>query len=144
MTRMLALGQWSAAALAKSRTMEALVEKRSDKSASNPLSLFFFSFMFHNSRGANVPSRVMPGLRGTPAGMRTMSDPSRASLRPDGVGSWPLTMLLVLMWLKSAATPAIDRSALWPLSSIVYPNCRSLEAAIGCSCSYVPGPPRMS
>lgn len=63
--------------------------------------------------------------------MRTISDPSRASLRPDGVGSWPLTTLLVLMWLKSAATPAIDRSVLWPLLQFS-PQLQSLEAAIGC------------
>ena len=37
--------------------------------------------------GENIPSRVMPGLRGTPAGIRTMSAPSKHSLSPDGVGS---------------------------------------------------------
>ena len=81
MTRTLALGEASAAALARSRTMEALVLKRS--------------------------SRVMPGLRGTPAGMRTISAPLRASFRPEpsGVGLWPETTLLVLMWPRSAATP---------------------------------------
>jgi hypothetical protein len=46
-----ALGQTSAQATAKSRTIEALILKRS--------------------------SRVMPGLRGTPAGMMTTSQPSR-------------------------------------------------------------------
>ncbi len=46
-----ALGQTSAQATAKSRTIEALMLKRS--------------------------SRVMPGLRGTPAGMMTTSQPSR-------------------------------------------------------------------
>lgn len=65
MMRMLASGACSAAALARSRTMEALVLKRS--------------------------SRVMPGLRGTPAGMTTMSAPLRASARPEGVASWPRT-----------------------------------------------------
>lgn len=54
-TRMLASGQESAQALAKSRTIEALVLKRS--------------------------SRVIPGLRGTPAGMRTISAPVKHSLR---------------------------------------------------------------
>lgn len=63
--------------------------------------------------------------------MRTISDPLRASLRPDGVGSWPLTTLLVLMWLKSAATPAVDRSVLWLLLQFS-PQLQSLEAAIGC------------
>jgi hypothetical protein len=92
---MLASGACSAAALARSRTMEALVLKRS--------------------------SRVMPGLRGTPAGMTTISAPLRASARPEGVASWPRTWacqllcviaqlarrtsLLVLMWPMSAATP---------------------------------------
>ena len=46
-----ALGQTAAAATAKSRTIEALMLKRS--------------------------SRVIPGLRGTPAGMMTTSQPSR-------------------------------------------------------------------
>ena len=54
MMRMLASGQVSAQAAARSRTMEAFVLKRS--------------------------SRVMPGLRGTPAGMRTISAPVRHSL----------------------------------------------------------------
>jgi hypothetical protein len=53
---MLALGEALAAALARSRTMDALVLKRS--------------------------SRVIPGLRGTPAGMRTISASLRASERP--------------------------------------------------------------
>jgi hypothetical protein len=34
----------------------------------------------------NLPSRVIPGLRGTPAGMTTISAPVRASLIPSGVG----------------------------------------------------------
>lgn len=38
-----------------------------------------------------LPSRVMPGLRGTPAGMRTISDPFKHSFNPDGVGSYPVT-----------------------------------------------------
>src|SRR6185369_16633184 len=79
MTRMLASGHDSAQALARSRTMEALVLKRS--------------------------SRVMPGLRGTPAGMRTTSEPLRAAARPEGLGSYPLTEDLVLTWEMSAATP---------------------------------------
>lgn len=37
--------------------------------------------------------------------MRTISEPLTASLRPEGVGSKPETVLLVLMWLRSAATP---------------------------------------
>lgn len=59
---------YSAQAEAKSRTMEALVLKRS--------------------------SRVMPGLRGTPAGMTTMSHPVRASLRPFSWGTWPVTYVV--------------------------------------------------
>lgn len=38
-------------------------------------------------------SRVMPGLRGTPAGMTTTSHPVRASLRPLLSGTWPVTYL---------------------------------------------------
>ena len=33
-----------------------------------------------------VPSRVMPGFLGTPAGIRTISEPVRASLRPFASG----------------------------------------------------------
>ena len=65
--------------MARSRTMEALVLKRSDEVVvSNEL---------RTEMGENIPSRVMPGLRGTPAGIRTMSAPSKHSLSPDGVGS---------------------------------------------------------
>jgi hypothetical protein len=64
MTRTLASGAASATALARSRTMLALVLKRS-KCVSNA-SL---------SSGLYTPSLVMPGLRGTPAGMRTISAP---------------------------------------------------------------------
>jgi len=49
-------------------------------------------------------SRVIPGLRGTPAGTTTISQPIRAlssSLTPLK----PVTLALVLMWLKSVATP---------------------------------------
>ena len=74
MTRILALGAASAAALARSRTMEALVLKRSG-SLSQPLVL---------GPTATVvgPSRVMPGFRGTPAGMSTISASFRAGPRP--------------------------------------------------------------
>ena len=50
----------------------------------------------------------MPGFRGTPAGMRMTSDPVKHSLSPDGVGSYPLTVLDVLIWLISAATPVVN------------------------------------
>ena len=80
MTRMLALGEASAAALARSRTMEALVLKRSTAVVS------LDSTQSAHSNGY-APSRVMPGLRGTPAGMRTISASVRASFRPEGVGS---------------------------------------------------------
>ena len=65
----------------------------------------FMSVQSQPEREKIIPSRVMPGLRGTPAGMRTTSEPLRASLRPDSEGLWPETTLLVLMWLRSAATP---------------------------------------
>lgn len=76
---MFAFGADSAAAFARSRTIDALVLKRS--------------------------SRVIPGLRGTPAGIKTISASLRAAARPDGVGSYPVTLDLVLMWEISAATP---------------------------------------
>ena len=44
-------------------------------------------------------------FRGTPAGMTTMSAPFKALARPSSGGKYPLTTLLVLIWLKSAATP---------------------------------------
>ena len=34
----------------------------------------------------DLPSRVMPGFRGTPAGMRTISAPVRACFRPSASG----------------------------------------------------------
>lgn len=40
---------------------------------------------------SSVPSRLIPGLRGTPAGIKTISLPLRASARPVGVGSYPRT-----------------------------------------------------
>jgi hypothetical protein len=47
----------------------------------------------------SIPSRVMPGLRGTPAGMTTISAPLRASARPEGVASCPVTFCeLVRRW----------------------------------------------
>lgn len=64
-----------------------------------------------------VPSRLIPGFRGTPAGMRTISAPDKHSLSPDGVGSYPLTVELVLMCEISAATPV--------LLSILLHGCRA-------------------
>ncbi|MPC15475.1 hypothetical protein E2C01_008267 [Portunus trituberculatus] len=55
--QIMALGQFSAQALARLATMEALVLNRS--------------------------SRVMPGLRGTPAGITTTSQPFRESCHRD-------------------------------------------------------------
>ncbi len=80
MTRMFAFGAESAAALAKSRTMDALVLNKSAPISGSVTHLLSSIKVF-------LPSRVMPGLRGTPAGMRTISALERASLRPEGVGS---------------------------------------------------------
>lgn len=60
-------------------------------------------------------SRVMPGLRGTPAGMTTTSAPVSVSSNPPlvfggqdtGLGSEPEVLDLVGMWDKSAATPGV-------------------------------------
>ena len=54
----------------------------------------------------NRSSRVMPGLRGTPAGMMTTSHPLRASWSWSGP-AYPVTAALVLMWERSAATPGV-------------------------------------
>ena len=78
MISMLAFGAESAAAFARSRTIEALVLKRSAIHQCLFSCVIIMRF---------IPSRVMPGLRGTPAGIRTISAPSRAFLRPLGVGS---------------------------------------------------------
>ena len=53
------------------------------------------SAVCHLRRFQCLPSRVMPGLRGTPAGMRTISAPLRAAARPEGVASWPVTFLSI-------------------------------------------------
>ena len=68
MMRTKALGQCWAMAWARSRTIPALMLKRS--------------------------SRVIPGLRGTPAGMTTRSQPTRAALRPSPSSdlTWPVVM----------------------------------------------------
>ena len=79
---MLALGAASAAAFARSRTMLALVLKRSRDCQPR-----------HVKACRVSPSLVMPGFRGTPAGMRMTSEPVKHSLSPDGVGSYPLTVL---------------------------------------------------
>jgi hypothetical protein len=68
-------------------------------------------------RFLNSPSRVIPGFRGTPAGITTTSAPERAALRPDGVGSYPVTVLSVLTWLISAATPVITFVSIFCLIS---------------------------
>lgn len=55
----------------------------------------------------------MPGFRGTPAGMRTTDAPARAFFNPSPLGSYPVTVLFVLIWPISAATPT-PRSACSP------------------------------
>ena len=78
-TKILASGAESAAALARSRTMEALVLKRS----------VYYKYELNHKHLVEfiIPSRVMPGFLGTPAGIKTTSAPDRASLSPEGVGS---------------------------------------------------------
>jgi len=51
----------------------------------------------------NRSSRVIPGLRGTPAGMTTTSQPVNASSNCSA--PYPDTFTPVGMWLRSAATP---------------------------------------
>ena len=48
--------------------------------------------------------------------MRTISEPLRASRRPEAVGSYPVTVLLVLMWLRSAATPVVGEVSKAPIT----------------------------
>lgn len=69
MMSMCAFGETFAAALAKSRTIEALV--------------------------LNKSSRVIPGLRGTPAGMTMISAPSNAFSKPPSgpSGENPVVLL---------------------------------------------------
>mmetsp|Transcript_23796 Transcript_23796/g.67295 ORF Transcript_23796/g.67295 Transcript_23796/m.67295 type:complete len:203 (+) Transcript_23796:464-1072(+) len=64
----------------------------------------------------NRSSRVIPGLRGTPAGMTTTSAPSKAEARPvfpvagqlPGAGKCPVTLLAPTgMCERSAATPGV-------------------------------------
>lgn len=60
--------------------------------------------------------RVMPGFRGTPAGMMTMSAPVKAFFKPSSVLRYPLTLAGVEMWERSAATPGvftISNNASW-------------------------------
>ncbi len=53
----------------------------------------------------NKSSRVIPGLRATPAGITTTSAPSRALVKSSPVK--PSTVTSVGMWLKSVATPGV-------------------------------------
>jgi hypothetical protein len=50
-------------------------------------------------------SRVIPGFRGTPAGITTESAPLSHFSKPLSSGEAPYTWHLIEMWLKSAATP---------------------------------------
>merc|ERR1719205_380025 len=80
MMAIIALGQTLAAAAAMVATMEALVLNRS--------------------------SLVIPGLRGTPAGITTISAPTRLA----SIWSWPLKPVVseaVSQWERSAATPGV-------------------------------------
>ena len=86
MTRMLAFGDASAAAFARSRTIDALVLNKSVDWLVNASAVT-----------ESIPSRVIPGFRGTPAGIKTTSAPLSASLRPEAVGSYPVTVLFVLI-----------------------------------------------
>mmetsp|Transcript_33781 Transcript_33781/g.46777 ORF Transcript_33781/g.46777 Transcript_33781/m.46777 type:complete len:233 (-) Transcript_33781:62-760(-) len=51
-------------------------------------------------------SRVMPGLRGTPAGITTTSAPASAA-PSDSLPTYPITLHGESMWLRSAATPGV-------------------------------------
>ena len=53
----------------------------------------------------NKSSRVMPGLRATPAGMTTTSQPSKALGKSSPVK--PSTQTSVGIWLRSLATPGV-------------------------------------
>merc|ERR1719348_824735 len=94
--QIMASGQLRAQASARVATMVAFVLKRS--------------------------SRVMPGFLGTPAGITTTSQPSRAA--PSWSGPmWPVTWARVSMWLRSAATPgvwAMSYSERWLTSGLFF------------------------
>eukprot|EP00966_Prymnesium_polylepis_P310791 7180737-Prymnesium_polylepis.1 len=67
----------------------------------------------------NRSSRVMPGLRGTPAGMTTTSQPVRAASRPvlplggqvPTDGRLPVTLAGVGQCERSAATPGVPTTS---------------------------------
>ena len=54
----------------------------------------------------NRSSLVMPGLRGTPAGMTTISAPARLASNWSAPTN-PVVTALVSMWERSAATPGV-------------------------------------
>mmetsp|Transcript_9001 Transcript_9001/g.26978 ORF Transcript_9001/g.26978 Transcript_9001/m.26978 type:complete len:228 (+) Transcript_9001:539-1222(+) len=62
-------------------------------------------------------SRVIPGLRGTPAGMTTRSAPSSALPRFSGPTK-PSAVEGVLQWLRSLATPGVTGATSYRLSSL--------------------------
>mmetsp|Transcript_37465 Transcript_37465/g.106280 ORF Transcript_37465/g.106280 Transcript_37465/m.106280 type:complete len:241 (-) Transcript_37465:14-736(-) len=88
-TKMQALGHASAQPVIKVLTMLALMAKRS--------------------------SRVMPGLRGTPAGITTTSQPSKAFLRSSPTK--PMVFAPVAMCDKSTATPVQSNETSYNVSS---------------------------
>lgn len=85
-----AFGATLAAAWARSRTIEALacvVARKAGRSGQRPTfgeSCASLSVSYRLTLKRS--SRVMPGLRGMPAGMRMISAPSRAFSRPPSSG----------------------------------------------------------
>ena len=65
--------------------MEALVLKRSVRGRDQQALKRYGEYTMEYERDI-VPSRVMPGFLGTPAGMRTISAPVRASFKPLASG----------------------------------------------------------
>jgi hypothetical protein len=96
MTKTNALGQWAAIPTAISRTIEALMLKRS--------------------------SRVIPGFLGTPAGMTTMCASLSAFSSPPSAGKYPFTTEGVLMCEISAATPGALTTS-YNASSVMRVDC---------------------
>ena len=72
----------------------------------------------------NRSSRVMPGLRGMPAGMITSSVPWRALAMPSFSGRKPVTGAAELMCDRSVATPIVFTTS-YSESSLTYFDCLS-------------------
>mmetsp|Transcript_18628 Transcript_18628/g.33364 ORF Transcript_18628/g.33364 Transcript_18628/m.33364 type:complete len:204 (-) Transcript_18628:31-642(-) len=95
----------------------------------------------------NKSSRVMPGLRGMPAGMSTKSHPVRQSSKlsigfsPTFITK-PLTSTFFSMWFKSAATPAGGTMAISKSKTHNSLTFGSMDISNERGCPMPPAPPQ--